>query len=153
MPITRSPAGRLILAVILIVVALATVVPPAALAQVDAKSTSEDDGIRARIGETQFSITFDELFIWLTIGALAGAFVGMVSALRGKERAFGWPLSFFVGLVGAVLGGLIVDTLGIDFGLGRVEIEYSDLVAAYGGSILLLIVVWYFTSRRRRQSR
>ena len=47
-----------------------------------------------------------------------------------------------VGLVGALVGGLVFRVLGIFPGLDKVAISLRDVVAALVGSLLVLAVIW-----------
>ncbi len=72
------------------------------------------------------------LIIFLAIGAAAGWIAGQLT----KGRGFGLIVNTLVGIVGAVLGGLLFDQLGI-IAPGLI----GTLVAAVIGAIVLLFVV------------
>jgi uncharacterized membrane protein YeaQ/YmgE (transglycosylase-associated protein family) len=72
------------------------------------------------------------LIIFLAIGAAAGWIAGLLT----KGRGFGLIVNTLVGIVGAVLGGLLFDQLGI-IAPGLI----GTLVAAVIGAIVLLFVV------------
>lgn len=72
------------------------------------------------------------LIIFLAIGAAAGWIAGHLT----KGRGFGLIVNTLVGVVGAVLGGVLFKQLGvITTGL------LGSLVAAVVGAIILLFVV------------
>ncbi|MDH3670412.1 MAG: GlsB/YeaQ/YmgE family stress response membrane protein [Gammaproteobacteria bacterium] len=72
------------------------------------------------------------LIIFLAIGAAAGWIAGQLT----KGRGFGLFVNTLVGIVGAVLGGLLFEQLGI-IAPGLI----GTLVAAVIGAIVLLFVV------------
>ncbi len=85
------------------------------------------------------TIQLGELAIWIIVGALAGSFAGMV-ATRTKRGLGRWA-NLGTGLVGAVIGGAIVNLFNLDFGLGDLAVTADDLVAAFGGSVVFLVVI------------
>jgi len=99
------------------------------------------------------SVTVDMLVVWLIVGALAGSFVGMI--VKRQREGFGRFVNLIVGLVGALIGGVLVNLIGIDLGLKRFSVTLEDLLAAVAGSLLLLIVVGLFrrAGRRRREAK
>ena len=80
--------------------------------------------------------TYPELIVWLVIGALAGSLAGML--VRRRREGFGRLSNLGIGLVGALIGGLLFRLLGIDLGLGVVAVSLEDLVAALIGSLVFL---------------
>ncbi len=91
-------------------------------------------------------VTFGEILIWLIVGGLIGSFVGRL-ATRSK-KGYGRVPNLFLGLVGAVVGGVVFEIFNIDLGLGDMSISFEDLIAAFVGSVLVLAMVW--TVRRYR---
>ncbi len=91
-------------------------------------------------------VTFGEILIWLIVGGLIGSLVGRLAtrSKKGYERV---P-NLFLGLVGAVVGGVVFEIFNIDLGLGEMSISFEDLIAAFVGSVLVLAMVW--TVRRYR---
>ena len=73
----------------------------------------------------------------LLIWAVFGAFVGFVASKIVKGTGLGLGLDIVLGIVGAVFGGWLFQTLGISRGN-----EYiSALFAAILGAVLVLIVI------------
>ena len=94
--------------------------------------------------------TIGELIVWLVTGALAGTVTGvMVKRQRGGFGRFG---NLGVGLVGALVGGLLFNLFGIDLGLANVSISLEDLVAALVGALLFLGVLRLIRRSREGQS-
>ncbi len=83
--------------------------------------------------------TLDELIVWLVVGALAGAFTGLV--VKRHKRGFGALANLSLGLVGALIGGFLFKLLRLDLGLGRIAVSLDDLVAAFVGALIFLGLV------------
>ena len=84
------------------------------------------------------TISLDQIVVWLVIGTIAGAFAGMVVKRGGLLGNVG------VGLVGALIGGVLFKLLRLDLGLGRISVSLEDVVAAFAGSLLLIVVLRVF---------
>jgi uncharacterized membrane protein YeaQ/YmgE (transglycosylase-associated protein family) len=85
------------------------------------------------------SIPIGKIIVWLVIGALAGTLAGRLMTF--SKRGFGLWANVGIGMVGAVVGGLIFRLLHIDLGLGEIKITFEDLISAFVGS-LLCIITW-----------
>jgi uncharacterized membrane protein YeaQ/YmgE (transglycosylase-associated protein family) len=85
------------------------------------------------------SIPIGKIIVWLIIGALAGTLAGRFMTF--SKRGFGLWANVGIGMVGAVVGGLIFRLLHIDLGLGEIKITFEDLISAFVGS-LLCIIAW-----------
>jgi uncharacterized membrane protein YeaQ/YmgE (transglycosylase-associated protein family) len=70
---------------------------------------------------------------WLVIGALAGWIAGKLM----KGGGFGLVGNIIVGIVGAVVGGLVFDILGFEMDDGFV----GSLITAVLGAVILLWIV------------
>lgn len=77
--------------------------------------------------------TFWSIVGFLLIGALAGWLAGRL--VRG--RGFGLLTNIFVGVLGALLGGILFDQLGVATGSGFLW----SLATAFAGALVLLFVV------------
>ncbi len=81
-------------------------------------------------------------FIWfLIIGALAGWLAGKI--MKGR-KGYGLLGNIIVGCIGSLIGGFLLDILGISLSLG---IKYGDLIgslitAFIGALVLLVIINW-----------
>lgn len=81
---------------------------------------------------------------WIIFGALAG---WVASIITGRSERMGCLANIVIGVVGAFLGGLVMDLLTTrDFGFGW-NIP-SFIVAVLGAVVLLVITGWW--QRRRR---
>ncbi len=94
------------------------------------------------------NITLDQIIVWLIVGALSGSLVGML-VNRSKE-GFGWFTNMIVGLIGAVIGGVLSRLFGLDLGLSGISVSLEDLVVAVAGSLILLLATWAIRRARQR---
>jgi uncharacterized membrane protein YeaQ/YmgE (transglycosylase-associated protein family) len=62
--------------------------------------------------------------------------------VRWQREGFGWWTNLGIGLVGALVGGVIFHLFGILPGLAAIAISLRDIVSAFAGSILFLFGVW-----------
>ena len=81
------------------------------------------------------------IITWLIVGGLAGSLAGMFFVRQ--RRGFGPLGNLGVGLIGALIGGLIFSVFNIDLGLGVIAVTLEDLVAALAGSLLFLVVLYF----------
>ena len=92
------------------------------------------------------NFTLSELLIWLIVGGLVGSFVGML--VTRKKEGFGHWINLGIGMVGAVIGGIIFNLFKIDLGLGDFAITAEDLISALLGGVLFVAAVWIFQKVR-----
>ena len=83
-----------------------------------------------------------QLIVWLIVGAVAGSLCGRM--VKGKKEGFGNWANLGIGLIGAVVGGLLFDLIGIDYGMSRITVSLQDLVSAVVGSLLFILGVWVY---------
>lgn len=75
------------------------------------------------------------LFVWIILGAIAG---GIASAL--VQSRTGLIANIIVGVIGAFLGGWILNQLGIEF--GRVGgLSCASIITAVIGAVVLLTIL------------
>jgi uncharacterized membrane protein YeaQ/YmgE (transglycosylase-associated protein family) len=91
-------------------------------------------------------LSLGQFIVWLVVGALAGNLAGRLVTFK-KEGLGRWT-NLGVGMLGALIGGLIFNVFGISLGLGDLKVTFEDLIAAFLGS-LLLIVVWWLVRKFR----
>jgi uncharacterized membrane protein YeaQ/YmgE (transglycosylase-associated protein family) len=94
----------------------------------------------AKQEDTQMHLSFGQFIVWLVVGALAGNLAGRLVTFK-KEGLGRWT-NLGVGMVGALIGGLIFNVFHIDLGLGELKVTFEDLIAAFLGSLLLIVVWW-----------
>jgi uncharacterized membrane protein YeaQ/YmgE (transglycosylase-associated protein family) len=86
------------------------------------------------------SITLSQIIVWLIIGAAGGTLAGAL--VHWQRTGFGWWSNLGIGLVGALVGGLLFRLFGILPGLENISISLRDVVSAFTGSILFLAGLW-----------
>ena len=91
------------------------------------------------------SISIDQIIVWLVVGAIAGTLIG--SIVKRSRKGFGAATNLGIGLVGALIGGLLFKALGLDLGLGNIAVSLEDIVAATLGSVLFLLILRIFKNR------
>jgi uncharacterized membrane protein YeaQ/YmgE (transglycosylase-associated protein family) len=101
-----------------------------------------------RIDESHsMKINPDEVIAWLIVGALAGSLAGMI--VKRHRAGFGRILNLAVGLIGAVIGGVVFKMLHINLGVvGSITITSEEVVEAFLGALLFLAVVWFVRKMR-----
>jgi uncharacterized membrane protein YeaQ/YmgE (transglycosylase-associated protein family) len=93
----------------------------------------------------------DEVIAWLIVGALAGSLAGML--VKGHRAGFGRVLNLVIGLVGAIIGGVLFKLLHIDLGIvGAISITSEEVVEAFIGALIFLAVVWFIRKLRAAKS-
>lgn len=84
------------------------------------------------------------LLAWIVLGALAGWLASIVMRTDAEQGAF---MNVIVGIVGAVIGGFIMQMFGAS---GVSGFSLYSLLVAVGGAIVLLAVYKSFTNRGHR---
>jgi uncharacterized membrane protein YeaQ/YmgE (transglycosylase-associated protein family) len=85
-------------------------------------------------------ISLTQFIVWIIVGLLGGSIVGLI--VTRERKGFGVWRNLGLGLVGALVGGLLFWLLGILPGLDSVRISLRDVVAAVVGSLLVLGALW-----------
>lgn len=80
---------------------------------------------------------------WIVVGAVSGWLASLVA--RTSER-MGCLLNIVVGVLGAIIGGWILDRLGLQAPGGPV---LSAIVTAFMGATVFLLVLKLLTPQRR----
>jgi len=78
------------------------------------------------------------LVFWIVLGALAGWIASMIT---GRDAQMGAGANIVVGIIGALLGGFIMNALG---GAGVSGFNLYSVLVAIGGAIVLLLIVSAF---------
>ncbi|MDX9993516.1 MAG: GlsB/YeaQ/YmgE family stress response membrane protein [Anaerolineales bacterium] len=73
--------------------------------------------------------------VWILFGALAGWIASMIMK---KDASMGALANIIVGILGAMIGGFIMQALG---GAGVTGFNFYSLAVAVGGAIVLLLLV------------
>lgn len=85
------------------------------------------------------------LISWILVGALAG---WVASMIMKRDGSMGAIANIVVGIIGALIGGFIVNSLGGDGSISGFNIQ--TFLVALLGSIVLLAIVNLFTRGRAR---
>jgi uncharacterized membrane protein YeaQ/YmgE (transglycosylase-associated protein family) len=89
-----------------------------------------------------------QFIVWLVVGLLGGSLAGLlVTRHRG---GFGFLRNLGVGLLGALLGGLLFRLFGLFPRLDAIAVSLRDIVAAVIGSLIVLLAVWLWSWVRAR---
>lgn len=83
------------------------------------------------------------IIVWIIIGGLAG----WLASLLVRGSGSGLLMDIVLGIVGAFVGGLIVQLLG---GTGFTGFNFWSFVVAFIGAVVLLVIVRLVTGSRRR---
>jgi uncharacterized membrane protein YeaQ/YmgE (transglycosylase-associated protein family) len=84
--------------------------------------------------------TTAQMIVWIVIGLIGG---GLASRLITWDReGFGTFRNLGLGLIGALIGGLLFRWLNLLPGLDKVSVSLRDIVAAVVGSLLVLLAIW-----------
>jgi uncharacterized membrane protein YeaQ/YmgE (transglycosylase-associated protein family) len=93
--------------------------------------------------------SLDQVIVWIIVGLLGGSLAGLM--ITWDRKGFGILRNLGVGLVGALVGGLLFRMLGLFPGLDRISISLRDVVAAVVGSLLVLTAFWLWQRSMRSQ--
>jgi uncharacterized membrane protein YeaQ/YmgE (transglycosylase-associated protein family) len=80
---------------------------------------------------------------WIIFGGLAG---WVASLLTGRNERQGCLMNIIVGIVGAFIGGFLVELLGggeMDF-----SFDLTSFIVAVVGAVVLLVIVGFLQRRR-----
>ncbi len=89
-----------------------------------------------------------QIITWIVIGVLAGAAAG--SLIRRKLHFYEIILA---GLLGAVVGGLVIEVIGVKLPDRDITISIADLLTAFIGAILVIGYAEIAIGMRRRDRR
>lgn len=95
--------------------------------------------------------SIDQLIVWIVVGLLGGSLAGLITTRSRKGH--GVVRNLGVGLVGALVGGLLFRVLGLFPELDRVAISLRDVVAAVIGSLIVLTALWIWQRSRHSADR
>jgi uncharacterized membrane protein YeaQ/YmgE (transglycosylase-associated protein family) len=91
--------------------------------------------------------SLDQFIVWIIVGLLGGSLAGLI--ITRERQGFGMIRNLGLGLLGALVGGLLFRLLGIFPGLGKIAISLRDVVAALIGSLLVVIAIWLWQRFKR----
>jgi len=82
------------------------------------------------------------IFVWIIFGALAG---WIASIITGRNKKMGAIANIVVGIIGAFIGGYIMDFFGAE---GVTGFNFYSLFVAIVGAVVLLFIVGLFSRRK-----
>lgn len=91
----------------------------------------------------------DQIIVWIVVGLLGGSLAGLV--ITWESRGFGLLRNLAVGLIGALIGGLLFRLFGLFPALDRISISLRDVVAAFVGSLIVLAGLWAWQLAMRKR--
>ena len=91
--------------------------------------------------------SYDQLLVWIIVGLIGGSLAGLI--IKWDRQGFGFFRNLGVGLIGAVVGGLLFRMLGLWPALDRIAISLRDVVSAVVGSLIILAALWIWERTRR----
>ena len=83
--------------------------------------------------------TIDQFIVWIVVGLLGGSLAGLL--ITWERKGFGLVRNLAMGLVGALVGGLLFRWVGLFPSLDKVAISLRDVVAAFVGSLIVLAAI------------
>ena len=89
----------------------------------------------------------DEVIAWLIVGVLAGSLAGMI--VTRHRAGFGRIINLAVGLIGAVIGGVLFKLFHLSLGVvGAITITSEEVVESFIGALIFLTIVWFVRKMR-----
>ena len=86
--------------------------------------------------------TAAQMIVWIVVGLIGG---GLASRLITWDReGFGSLRNLGLGMVGALIGGLLFRWLNLLPGLDKISVSLRDIAAAVVGSLLVLLAIWLY---------
>jgi uncharacterized membrane protein YeaQ/YmgE (transglycosylase-associated protein family) len=93
-------------------------------------------------------LSLDQVIVWIAVGLLGGSLAG--SLIAWDREGFGLARNLALGLVGALVGGVVFRLFGLLSVLDRVSISLRDVVAAFAGSLVVLALIWLWRRHHGR---
>src|SRR3954451_21841620 len=81
-----------------------------------------------------------QVIVWIIVGLIGGSLAGLL--ITWRRQGFGILPNLGMGLIGALVGGLLFRVFGLFPRLDEIAISLRDIVAACAGSLLVLVVLW-----------
>jgi uncharacterized membrane protein YeaQ/YmgE (transglycosylase-associated protein family) len=93
------------------------------------------------------SFNLSQLVTWIIIGAIAGFLAGLL--IRGRHMGTLWNV--IIGLIGAVVGGVLFNLLHIPIPAALnagIELKLADIIIAFVGAVVVLLIAALIYRRR-----
>jgi uncharacterized membrane protein YeaQ/YmgE (transglycosylase-associated protein family) len=88
-----------------------------------------------------------QFVVWIVVGLIGGTLAGVV--VTRERKGLGLVRNVAVGLIGALVGGVLFRVFGLFPALDEVTISLRDVVAAFVGSLIVLLVFWFWRRYHR----
>jgi uncharacterized membrane protein YeaQ/YmgE (transglycosylase-associated protein family) len=85
-------------------------------------------------------LSIDQLIVWIVVGLIGGSLASRL--ITWDSAGFGRFNNLFLGLIGALVGGLLFRLFDWLPDLDRIAVSLRDIVAAVIGSLIVLTVIW-----------
>lgn len=92
------------------------------------------------------TFTLSEIIVWLIVGALAGTLIGRL--VTRHKGGFGVWRNLGVGLVGALIGGVLFKLFKIEL-FRDIAVSVHDILAALIGSVIFLVILAILRKRKQ----
>ena len=76
------------------------------------------------------------ILVWIIVGAIAGWLASLVMKTNSQQGLF---QDIIIGIVGAFLGGFILNALGVGGGVSGLNI--ASILTAFIGAVILLAII------------
>ena len=83
-------------------------------------------------------MTVGTLIAWLVIGGVAGWLASLVMKTNSQQ---GMLLDIIIGIVGAFIGGFVLDMLDITGGQAVTGFNWVSLITAFIGAVILIALL------------
>lgn len=85
--------------------------------------------------------------VWIIVGAIAG---WLASKVMGTAKDQGFIGDVVVGIIGAWVGGWVLDLLNISIGNGdgNFGLNFASIITAFIGAVVFLGVLRFFRGRK-----
>jgi uncharacterized membrane protein YeaQ/YmgE (transglycosylase-associated protein family) len=77
-----------------------------------------------------------DLLVWIIVGAVAGWLASLVMRTNTSQGLLG---DIIVGIIGALIGGFLLDALGVGGGVSGLNI--ASILTAFIGAVVLLAIL------------
>jgi uncharacterized membrane protein YeaQ/YmgE (transglycosylase-associated protein family) len=84
----------------------------------------------------------DQMIVWIIVGLVGGSLAGLTMTL--KRTGYGLFRNLGIGLVGALIGGLMFRLTGLFPKLDQISFSLRDVAAAFVGSLIVLVAYWFW---------
>jgi len=84
-------------------------------------------------------VNIGQVIVWVIVGALAGTLAARL--FRRWRRGFGFLGNTLLGLIGALIGGILFEALEIGPWFPELAITLDDVIVAFVGAVVFLLIL------------